>query len=94
MLWTKACWEKTICWISRVMRGRVEVSMGDSGRDEIPRECCGGGEGELNAFTEREGEGQKQTGETETAEIHAEDKDFHPNLVMTNATYEREFYAL
>lgn len=33
------------------MRGRVEISMGDGGRDGIPRELCGGGEGELNVST-------------------------------------------
>lgn len=54
-----------------MMRGRVEVSMGDSGRDGIPGECCGGGEGELNVSTVREGEVQKPTGEKETGEIHA-----------------------
>lgn len=45
--------------------------MGDSGRDGIPGECCGGGEGELNVSTVREGEVQKPTGEKETGEIHA-----------------------
>lgn len=54
MLWTNACWEQTTCWVSTVMRGGVEVSMGDGGRDGIPREHCGGGEGELNVSTKRE----------------------------------------
>lgn len=63
MLWTNARWEHTACWVSTVMRGRVEVSMGDSGRDGIPRERCGGGEGELNVSTVREREVQKATGE-------------------------------
>lgn len=37
----------------------VEVSMGDSGRDGIPRECCGGGEGELNVSAVREKRGSR-----------------------------------
>lgn len=60
-----------------MMRGRVEVSMGECGRDGIPRERCGGGEGELKVSTVRERERQtdiqKPTGETETGEKHAED---------------------
>lgn len=38
VLWTNACWEQTARWVSTVMRGRVEVSTGDSGRVGIRRE--------------------------------------------------------
>lgn len=58
MLRTDVCWEQTAHWVSTVMRESVEVSMGDSGRDGIPREPCGGGEGEHNVSTVREGWGE------------------------------------
>lgn len=40
--------------------------MGDGGRDGIPREHCGGGEGELNVSTVRERVSRKPRGEKET----------------------------
>lgn len=43
---TNAFWEHPTCWVSTVTRGRVEVFMGGSGRDGVPREQCGGGGGE------------------------------------------------
>ncbi|CAB1448147.1 unnamed protein product [Pleuronectes platessa] len=36
--WTSASLGANVRWVSTVMRGRVEVSMGDSGRDGIPKE--------------------------------------------------------
>lgn len=64
MLWTSTCWDQTVSWVSTVIRGSAEVSMGDGGRDGIPRECCGGGEGELNIFNAREKKkSQKPRGE-------------------------------
>lgn len=67
------------------MRGRVEVSMGDSGRDGIPRECCGGGEGELNISTVTEREIQQPTGEKVTGENICDEDYAHliiPNVLM------------
>lgn len=60
------------CWVSTVMRGRVEVSMGDGGRDGIPRESGGGGggEGELNVSTATERETQKPRGEKRNRSKH------------------------
>lgn len=57
--------------------------MGDGGRDGIPRERCGGGEGELNVSTVREREIQKKpTGEKDTGEIHVEHKTHILNILM------------
>lgn len=56
MLRTDVCWDQIARWVSTVMRESVEVSMGDSGRDGIPREPCGGGEGEHNVSTVRGGD--------------------------------------
>lgn len=47
VLWTSARREQTTLLVSTVMRGRVEVSMGDGGRVGIRRERCGGGESPL-----------------------------------------------
>lgn len=63
VLWTSNCWEQTLSWASTVMRGRAEVSMGDSGRDGILRDRCGGGEVVLHIFTAGERKRQKPRGE-------------------------------
>lgn len=80
-----------------VMRGRVEVSMGDGGRDGIPRERCGGGEGELNVSTVTERKIQQPTGEKATVENTCVEGETHliiPNVLKLKMMTIKENFML